>query len=66
MRLKPKKAQEDVIEHPERIHADLFVQKMNRINEILREQMILAQAYQEQFANVHRQHAPKYAINDMI
>jgi len=66
MRLEPKKAQENVIEHPERIHADLFVQKMNRINEILREQMTLAQAYQEQFANVHRQHAPKYAINDMV
>ncbi len=66
MGLESKKAQKNVIEHPERIHADLFVQKMNRINEILREQMILAQAYQEQFANVHRQHAPKYAINDMV
>jgi len=66
MGLKSKKAQENVIEHPERIHADLFVQKMDRINEILREQMTLAQAYQEQFANVHRQHAPKYAINDMV
>jgi len=66
MGLESKKAQEDVIEHPERIHADLFIQKMNRINEILREQMTLAQAYQEQFANVHRQHVPKYAINDMV
>jgi len=66
MGLEPKKAQEDVIEHPKRIHADLFIQKMNRINEILREQMILAQAYQKQFANVHRQHALKYAINDMV
>ncbi len=66
MGLEPKKAQKNVIEHSERIHADLFVQKMDRINEILREQMILAQAYQEQFANVHRQHALKYAINDMV
>jgi len=66
MKLKSKKTQKNVIEHPKRIHADLFVQKMNRINEILREQMILAQAYQEQFANVHRQHALKYAINDMV
>ncbi len=39
---------------------------MNWINEILREQMILAQAYQKQFANVYWQHAFKYAINDMI
>ncbi len=39
---------------------------MNRINEILREQMILAQAYQKQFANVYQQHVLKYAINDMI
>jgi len=66
MGLKSKKAQKNVIEHSKRIHADLFVQKMNRINEILREQMTLAQAYQEQFANVHRQHVLKYAINDMI
>jgi len=66
MGLKSKKAQEDVIEHSKRIHADLFVQKMDQINEILREQMILAQAYQKQFANVHRQYAFKYAINDMI
>ncbi len=66
MGLESKKTQKNVIEHLKWIHADLFVQKMNRINEILREQMILAQAYQKQFANVHRQHAPKYAINDMI
>ncbi len=66
MRLKSKKTQKNVIEHSKWIHVDLFVQKMNRINEILREQMILAQAYQKQFANVHRQHAFKYAINDMI
>ncbi len=66
MRLKSKKTQKNVIEHSEQIHVDLFVQKMNQINEILREQMILAQAYQKQFANVHRQHALKYAINDMI
>ncbi len=66
MRLKSKKTQKNVIEHSKWIHVDLFVQKMNRINEILREQMILAQAYQEQFANVHRQHVLKYAINDMI
>jgi len=66
IRLKSKKTQKNVIEHSKWIHVDLFVQKMNRINEILREQMILAQAYQKQFANVHRQHALKYAINDMI
>ena len=66
MRLKSKKTQKNVIEHSKWIHVDLFVQKMNRINEILREQMILAQAYQKQFANVHQQHALKYAINDMI
>ncbi len=28
--------------------------------------MILAQAYQKQFANVHWQHVLKYAINDMV
>ncbi len=66
MRLKSKKIQKNVIEHSKWIHVDLFVQKMNRINEILREQIILAQAYQKQFANVHQQHVLKYAINDMI
>ncbi len=66
MRLKSKKTQKNIIEHSKWIHVDLFVQKMNRINEILQEQMILAQAYQKQFANVHRQHALKFAINDMI
>jgi len=66
MRLKSKKIQKNVIEHLKWIHVDLFVQKMNWINEILWEQMILAQAYQKQFANVHQQHIFKYAINDMI
>jgi len=66
MRLKSKKTQKNVIEHSKWIHVDLFIQKMNQINKILREQMILAQAYQKQFANVHWQHALKYAINDMI
>jgi len=66
MRLKSKKTQKNVIEHSKWIHVNLFVQKMNWINEILREQMILAQAYQKQFANVHWQHVFKYAINDMI
>jgi len=42
MRLKSKKTQKNIIEHSKWIHVDLFVQKMNRINEILREQMILA------------------------
>ncbi len=66
MRLKSKKTQKNIIEHLKWIHVDLFVQKMNRINEILQEQMILAQAYQKQFANVYQQHTFKYAINDMI
>ncbi len=66
MKLKSKKIQKNIIEHSKWIHVDLFVQKMNWINEILREQMILTQAYQKQFTNVHRQHALKYAINDLI
>jgi len=53
MRLKSKKTQKNVIEHLKWIHVNLFVQKMNWINEILQEQMILAQAYQKQFTNVH-------------
>ncbi len=66
MRMKSKKIQKNIIKHLKWIHVDLFVQKMNWINEILQEQMILAQAYQKQFANVHQQHVLKYAINDMI
>ncbi len=42
MKLKSKKTQKNVIEHSKWIHVDLFIQKMNRINEILWEQMILA------------------------
>jgi hypothetical protein len=62
--MKSKKILADVIENPDRVDADLFVQKMNRINDILQKQMTLAQASQKQFANVHRKHALKYAVND--
>ena len=57
---------ENIQEHQDRIDVDAFVEKMQRIDEILHEQMLVAQAAQERFANAHRQHAPKYQVGDLV
>ena len=50
----------------DRLHADGFVEQMDRINETLQAQMTLAQASQEEFANRNRQPAPKYQVRDLV
>ena len=50
----------------DRLKADALAEKMEHINEILMEQMTLAQANQEEFANRHRQPAPKYREKDLV
>ena len=39
---------------------------MNKIDECLRELMTYAQAMQSEYADRHRQHAPKYAVGDEV
>ena len=39
---------------------------MTKIDESLRELMTYAQAMQSDYANRHRQHAPKYAVGDLV
>ena len=47
-------------------HADEYVNKMNAINAELRTQMTWAQVRQERFANAHRVHDPKYAVENKV
>ena len=49
-----------------REHADEYATKMNTINAELRIQMTWAQVNQERFANAHREHAPKYVVNNSV
>ena len=44
--------------------ANFFVEKMAKINEILKKQMAFAQISYEHYANVHRQNVPNYVLND--
>ena len=45
---------ENIQEHRDRIDVNAFVKKLQRIDEVLHEQMLVAQVSQEQFANAHR------------
>ena len=47
-------------------HADEYANKMDAINAKLRTQMTWAQIRQERFANAHRAHGPKYAVEDKV
>ena len=47
-------------------HVDEYVNKMNVINAELRTQMTWAQIRQERFANAHRAHDPKYAVENKV
>ena len=46
--------------------ANSFVEKMDKINEILKKQMAFAQASYEHYANVHKQNAPNYVLNHEV
>ncbi len=50
----------------DRDNADRFAEKMNRVNEDLQQQMCLAQATYEDFANRHRRSAPAYWVGDKV
>ena len=39
---------------------------MVEINDVLREQMVFVQVLYEQYANIHKQNAPNYALNDEV
>ena len=41
-----------------------FVEKMVEINDVLREQMVFVHVSYEQYANVHKQDVPSYALGD--
>ena len=46
--------------------ANAFVEKMTKINKVLKEQMAFAQTSYEHYANVHMQNVPNYALGDEI
>ena len=56
----------DLRERTDKDTANSFVEKMVEINEILKEQMVFAEASYEQYANVHKQNAPNYILSDEI
>ena len=43
-----------------------FAINNHAFNDVLREQMVFAQASYEQYANVHRQNVPNYALSDEV
>ena len=53
-------------ERRQRIHADEYAEKMNQINEELQAQMTWAQAWQEEYANRNREHAPRRQVGDKV
>ena len=56
----------DLRERTDRETANFFVEKMAKINEILKKQMAFAQASYEHYANVHKQNAPNYVLGDEV
>jgi len=46
--------------------AQSFATTMDKINTVLRSELVRAQAVQEDFANRHREHAPKYQVGDEV
>lgn len=53
-------------DHVNRTAAEAFATKMTRIDGILQEQMVFAQANQAEFADRHRQPGPKYKAGDQV
>ena len=43
---------------------NFFVEKMTKINEVLKKQMGFVQISYEHYANVHKQNVPNYVLND--
>ena len=43
---------------------NFFVEKMVKINEIFKKQMVFVQASYKHYANIHKQNAPNYVLND--
>ena len=49
-----------------RVHADAYAEQMDRINHELQAQMTWAQGWHEEYANRHREHAPKRQVGDKV
>ena len=56
----------DLCERTDKDIVNSFVKKMVEINEVFKKQMVFAQASYEQYANVHKQDAPNYVLNDEV
>ena len=56
----------DFPERTDRDTANSFVEKMIKIKEVFKKQMVFAQASCEHYANVHRQNVPNYVLGDEI
>uniref|UniRef100_A0A1Y1NDZ2 RNA-directed DNA polymerase n=1 Tax=Photinus pyralis TaxID=7054 RepID=A0A1Y1NDZ2_PHOPY len=63
-RVVPKPAPKDVTDRCR--EGNNFVAKMQEITDILRTNLLSAQASQEKFANAHRSPAPAYRVGDMV
>ena len=48
------------------VNADAFATQIEEIQEILRDNMLIAQADHERHANQHRGLAPQYKIGDLV
>ena len=56
----------DLREKTDRDTVNSFVEKMAKINEVLKEQMVFVQASYEYYANVHKQNVPNYVLGDEV
>ena len=56
----------DFRERTDRDIANFFVEKMAKINEVLKKQMVFVQISYEYYANVHKQNVPNYVLDDEV
>ena len=49
-----------------KVNANAFATRMEKIQEILRDNMLIAQVDHECYANRHRGPAPQYQIRDLV
>ena len=56
----------DLREKTDRDTASSFVEKMAKINEVLKKQMAFVQISYKHYANVHKQNAPNYVLSDEV
>ena len=56
----------DLREKTDRDTVNSFVEKMAKINEVFKKQMVFAQISYEHYANVHKQNAFNYVLGDEV